>query len=94
MPMYHINIEWFKEDGTQLRSIAFTMGLGEYKNHENWGPEESKWHANENELYKNDAYIRKEEVYSYQLNERCLKYGNREYYKSYDEAAKNVENID
>lgn len=94
MPMYHINIEWFKEDGTQLRSVAFTMELGEYKDYENWGPEESKWLANETELYINDAYTRKEEVYSYQLNERCLKYGNREYYKSYDEAAKNVENLD
>lgn len=94
MPMYHINIEWFKEDGTQLRSVAFTMGLGEYKDYENWGPKESKWLTNETELYINDAYAREEKVYSYQLNERCLKYGNREYYKSYDEAAKNVENLD
>lgn len=89
--MYHINIEWFKEDGTQLRSVVFTMNLGEYTDYENWGPQISKWLANETQLYIYDAYLRKDKVYNYQINEHCLQYNGVKYYSSYEEAAENID---
>lgn len=89
--MYHINIDWFKTDGSLVKSVVFVQRIGEYRDYENWGPKESKWLANDSEILINDAYSKKEVVKPFQLNGDILTIGDTTYYRSYDEAAKNVE---
>lgn len=94
MSMYHINIDWFKSDGSLAKSVTFVQKIGEYKDYENWGPKESKWLANENELLINDAYSKKDIKKSYHLEDGILTIGDTTYYRSYDEAAANVKIFD
>lgn len=94
MSMYHINIDWFKADGSLAKSVTFVQRIGEYRDYENWGPKESKWLANDSEILINDAYSKKEVVKPYQLNGDTLTIGDTTYYRSYDEAGEKVEIFD
>lgn len=91
MAMYHINIDWFREDGVLLRSVSFVQRTDEYKDYENWGPKSSKWLANDTEMLIQDGYSKKDVIKPYFVNDNGLKLGDSFYYRSYDEASENVE---
>lgn len=94
MSMYHVNIYWFKADGSLSKSVTFVQRIGVYKDYENWGPKDSQWFANETELLINDAYAKKKVVKPYNLNGGVLTIGDTTYFRSYDEATENIEIFD
>lgn len=89
-PMYHIMIDWFKEDGTLSRSVVFQMSL-DTANIENWKHSYARWKASQDEIQIIISYNDKESIEKYVLKNDKLFRDNYIYYRFLEDALQNIE---